>query len=265
MKFTRRGVTDDVPPEVPAAPDTAPRGHPVAAFAGILDGRSLWLAFEARPGTPALRDATSGDVLALPHEPIDDQPAYRGARLDLAALPATDATYDVVVVPPGGRSAQPVWTPRLGDQNAPPPGDGCTQHTLQRAVDGTLQVRRTTLPPAATLRLLSVQQDGFLLTLDGGGPTLAILNQDDAVLGSWPANGDAAVITCDVLDGLEPQVTRVVSGEPGAWLPVRRRANDMADPRRAALLPQHHDQDAEEPRMRLRWSPQAMLQLRIIS
>ena len=128
-----------------SAPPTPPRGAPVAAFAGVLDGRSLWLAIDARPGSLALRDAASGDVIALAGQQADDQPAYRGARLDLGELRAgTEAAYDVVVVPSSGRSPKPVWTHPLPPTVAPVV-DGA-RWDLRRGDDGTLRLVRAAVP-----------------------------------------------------------------------------------------------------------------------
>jgi hypothetical protein len=127
VKFARRqpaeaaDVATEQVADVPPPPPTPPRGAPVAAFAGVLDGRSLWLAVDARPGSLALRETGSGDVIALSGDLPEDQPAYRSTRVDLAELPIStdEAAYDVVVVPSGGRSPKPVWTPPLAAATAP--------------------------------------------------------------------------------------------------------------------------------------------------
>jgi hypothetical protein len=51
---------------------------------------------------------------------------------------------------------------------------------------------------------------------------------------------------------------RVMVGEPGAWRPIRRRANDLVDAGRGAPLPSLVD-DSEQERLRLRWSPRGLL------
>ena len=79
------------------AAQATPDGTPVGCvFAGVLDGRRLWLAVDALPGRLALRDP-DGEVVDLPSEGGDEQPGYLSTRLDLAALTRA-ATYDVVVV-----------------------------------------------------------------------------------------------------------------------------------------------------------------------
>ena len=59
------------------------------------------------------------------------------------------------------------------------------------------------------------------------------------------------------------QAYRVGIGEPGAWLPVRRRDNDLAEPGRGAPLPALVDEKDRE-RLRLRWSPSALLVARVL-
>ena len=140
MKFSLRRETGD---------------GPTAAFAGILDGRFLWVAVDAAPGSLALREA-SGQVLPLPTDVTEDQPAYLSARIDLDGLPGT-GTYDVVLVPEGGGAATPVMAEPLVGDKPQPAADGRTQHALQRGDDGALQVRRTTLPEAATLTAVTVE------------------------------------------------------------------------------------------------------------
>ena len=60
-------------------------------------------------------------------------------------------------------------------------------------------------------------------------------------------------------------MTRVMVGEPGAWLPVRRHANSLSDPNAGAPLPQVYAGDGDEARLRLRWSGKALLQVRILA
>ena len=69
MKLSsRRRREPEVAPagDAPSPPPGPPRGSPVAAYAGILDGGTLWLAVEAPPGSLALRD-DAGEILSLIH------------------------------------------------------------------------------------------------------------------------------------------------------------------------------------------------------
>ena len=269
MKFARRrpaeglDAADARPP-----PPTPPRGAPVAAFAGILDGQRLWVAVDDAPGSLALRDTGSGDVIAPENEvPADDQPGYRAARVDLAQLPGdTDASYDVVLVPARNTTPRQVWSGPLTAPLPRPAEDGHTQWRLGRTDEGLLQVHRGAVEVAAELRTVEVSDDGLRLTITGVGSTLALLADDEPVL-TLPlaADGDLLTVTIDAASLPDPadQPAQVVIGEPGAWLPVRRRANDLAEPGRGAPLPALVDEDDTE-RLRLRWSPRALLLARVL-
>lgn len=270
MKFARRRATDVALPEADASPPTPegpPRGRPATVYAAIVDGEALWVAVEAGPGTLALRPVGGGEVIALGDDSADDQPAYTAARLDLTGLPTSPGptTYDVVLAPPGPRAPAVLWTPPLPDPTPRTARDGVTRFALHRGPEGALQVTRTTLPDAATVRSVRVGPGVAHLSLAGAGATLAALDEQDTVVASWPVVDQVAALTLEPLDGLGPQGLRLVSGEPGAWRPVRRRGNDHADPGRAAAMPPLFAAGLDEPRARLRWTPQALLQLRILA
>ena len=243
-----------------------------AAFAGILDGRSLWVAVPARTGRLALRRVGAGDhggpgdVLDLPTEVVTDQPDYLAARIDLAELDAAEGRYDVVLVPEGrGRSAPvEVWTPPLALAATRPSLDGRTQHTLVRTPEETLRLRTTRLPAAAGLLAVRKLAEAVELTLVDAGPELAVLDDDQQVLAAWPVDDDGVVtITRDSITDLGPLTRPAMTGRPGAWQPVRRRANDLIDPRSAAALPQIDHPVDDRPRLRLPWSREALLLVRV--
>lgn len=270
MKLARRRPAQgpdaaDTPPPPPGPP----RGAPVAAFAGILDGQRLWLAIDDVPGSLALRDTASGDVVASENEvPADGQPGYLATRIDLARLPAGEGTtYDVVLVPARDRRPKPVWSPPLTSPRPRPADDGSTRWRLGRTEAGLLQVHREPVEQAAELRGIEVVDGGLRLSIAGTGARLALLADDEPVV-SLPttSEGDTVTATLDAASlpaATSDQPTQVVVGEPGAWLPVRRRANDLADPGRGAPLPTLVD-DSEHERARLRWSPHALLVARLL-
>ncbi len=240
----------------------------MSAFAGILDGQSLWLAIEAMPGSLALRESVSGDVIALAGDLPEDQPAYRAIRVDLAGLPGDDeATYDVVLVPAGGRSPKRVWTDPLTGPPPAPARDGRTQYALRRDDEGMLQVRRSSLPSSAVLRRIEVVADGLELTLDGAGSTVVLVGEDGAVLATFPTSdtGDASTVLLSAAAlplGVVAK-TRVLTVQDGNRRPIRRHANDLADPGRAVPLPHLYDGEHDDARLRLRWGPQANLTARL--
>ena len=221
------------------------------------------MAVEDRPGSLALRDTASGDVFAPTNEVPDDQPGYHSARLDLGELPgAAEATYDVVLVPSGGRTPKPVWSPLRAAPRLRPADDGATQYLLVRTDDGMLQVRRERAEPAAELRAVQVVDEGLRLTIAGTGSTVAML-ADGEPIATFPTRaGDPDTLTATIDAGSVPPPretpTQVVIGEPEAWLPIRRRANSLAEPGKGAPLPSITDESGRE-RLRLRWSPHALL------
>ncbi|MEN8673266.1 hypothetical protein [Nocardioides sp.] len=241
---------------------------PTACFAALLDGHLLWVAVPAVPeqsGRLALCRAGTSDALDLATEHVTDQPGYLGARIELSGLDGVEGRYDVVLARPG-RDLERVETSPLPPAAARTSRDPDTQHSLVRTPDGTLRVRTTLLPTAASLLAVRRLDEALELTLTGAGPQLAVLDDDDRVVVSWPVGDDGtAVITRGTVADLEPMTRPVVTGEPASWRPVRRRANDLADPRAGAPLPQVDHPDGDQPLLRLPWTRQGMLQVRVFA
>lgn len=260
MKFARRQPAEaaDVPADQRSPqsghPPTPPRGAPVAAFAGVLDGRSLWLAIEAQPGSLALRESASGDVIALAGDLAEDQPDYRSLRVDLSAL--TEAAYDVVLVPSSGRSPKPVWTPPLPAATAAVVDD--QRWELHRTDEGQLRLQHAPVPPAAEHTEILAVDDGIRVTTAPAGELTLVGEAGDLV--ATLADG---VLTSAAVSAAAPQLARVMAG----GLPVRRRDNDLTDPGRAVPLPELYAVDPgfeDRVRLRLRWSGDGLLMARIL-
>lgn len=208
------------------AAQATPDGIPVGCvFAGVLDGRRLWLAVDALPGRLALRDP-DGEVLDLPSEGGDEQPGYLSARLDLAALTRA-ATYDVVVV---DEVVRPVTIATPPSPRVPVAPGGRVRHVLVRADDGPLRLRTEAVRASVELDAVEAESDTVRLTVGGEVVTL-----------------DAA--------GLGATWTPVTVGPDR--LPVRRRDDDLADPGPGAPLP-------SDGRLRLRWSADGLLRARVV-
>lgn len=189
-------------------------GGPVASYAGILDGRRLWLSLAGDAGSSvALRD---------------DSGAVHPLTGDLTAgveLPGEVGAWDVV------RDGEPVSVGPLpqGPTRVPPSPDGLTQLALVRTEAGTLRVRRNRRSPGVDVLDLAPEGDGVRVTLAADATELRV--------------GDASFPVEDRTAVLAPGPTGPVTAQPGD-LPLRRRANGLATPGQAVLLP--------EP---LRWSP----------
>jgi hypothetical protein len=255
------------PAAEPTAPPTPPRGAPVSAYARILDGQTLWLAVAAAPGSLALREVGSDEIHELSSDLGEDDPAYRSVRADLLGLPGdAEASYDVVLVPPGVRGPRPVWSapfPRT-PVRVPPSRDGRWQFALVRTDEGTLRVRRT--PPAPGLEVLdlAVDESGIRVAFTATDAAELRLVEDDTVLATYPVTraGDhaVAVLTEDRLPEGTGQLARLLAGDT----PLRRRANDLGNANHAVLLPVLFGDDPDLARMRLRWSPEGHLVGRIV-
>ena len=255
-------------------PPAPPRGRPVVAYASV-DGRTLWLAVPAGPGSLGLRDE-AGTVVPLRSAVADEQPGYLSARADLDELlsPATDtASYDVVLVAAGG-SAKAVWSHPLPDggpaESLVRPqvcADGTHLWDLARLDDGTLQVQRVPQPAAVWLR--SIRLDGETVTVttdpvDSADPELRLADLEGNVTLARPmTSGDdgllrATLALADLSPGDEVW-PRVLVGD----LPVRRRDNDLVKAQQATMLPMLFGDDPETPLVRFRFAPDGMLGVRI--
>lgn len=190
-----------------------PGGGAAATYAGILDGRHLWLALGPEAGAPALREARGG-LLPLAGDPPD-----------LLAVTDGEGEWDVVC------DGQPVAVAPFapGPMRTPASPDGRWQLELLRTEAGHLRVRRSRRTPGV---------DVLAVAAGDGGARVSVAEEVEALTvgdASYPVEGGAALV---------PQgVQGKVLAQPGG-LPLRRRADDLATPQQAVLLP--------EP---LRWSP----------
>ncbi|MDN4160083.1 hypothetical protein [Nocardioides abyssi] len=281
----RRSAPADLPDEPAPATTlervprpTPPRGRPTAAYAAVLDGEHLWLAVEAAPGTLALRVDGGDEVVPLVGD-HEDTPAFRSVRADLLALPgADDASYDVVLLGPGGRSPKPVWTPPLaltpgaapdGPTLVPTSRDGSRRFALERADDGTLRLVRTVVAePLPRLVSVTTTPEGDAVELHVAGAMGGELH-----LRSGGPGGEV-VATVEILDGrarLHRDVVpldrgrrlAVTAGTATAARPVARDGNDLREANPATLLPHVYLDDADRPLWRLVWTPDRTLGVRV--
>ena len=250
------------------APD-APGNRPRTAFAGVLDGRHLWLAVDATPGTLAVRETGTERVFPLGSDLAEDDPRYRSVRSDLDALPGTgQARYDVVITAPGGKVHR-VWSPPLA-RNEPvrvPAGDEVAW-SLARSEDGTLQLVREPAPAGAFLLDVGSALDDTMTLHLGGAPAGAELRLVDdtsgEVLLTRPLTVDAGVAVATIVPADVPEGIGLSASVYVGDLPVRRRANDLARPDNAVMLPQVQNTEDDGPlfSLVLRWLPDGVLRVR---
>ena len=250
------------------APD-APGNRPQTAFAGVLDGRHLWLAVDATPGTLAVRETGTDRVFPLASDLAEDDPRYRSVRSDLDALPGTgQARYDVVITAPGGKVHQ-VWSPPL-PRNEPvrvPAGDEVAW-ALARSEDGTLQLVREPAPAGAFLLEVESAPDDTMTLHLGGAPAGAELrlvdDESGEVLLTRPLTVEAGVAVGTIVPADVPEGIGLSASVYAGDLPVRRRANDLARPDNAVMLPQVQNTEDEGPlfSLVLRWLPDGVLRVR---
>lgn len=260
---------DDAPPPAPGPP----RGRPVVAYAAV-DGRTLWLAVPAGPGSLGLRDA-EGTVVSLPSAVADEQPGYLSARVDLDELlaPTADAgadtaSYDAVLVAGNGKAAA-LWAHPLPAKpdTRPRSFDGTHVWDLARLDDGTLRVTRSPRPPGVWLRSIRLDGDSVTVTTDPveqAEPELRLVELEGGVVLTRPMTvGD---------DGLLRATLSVADLPPGdeAWprvhvgeLPVWRRHDDLVRAEFATVLPLLFGDDLDTPAVRFRFAPDGMLAVRI--
>jgi len=246
---------------------TPPAGAVVAAYAAVLDGRHLWVAVDDRPGRLALRDTTTGQVLAAaPDARADgptDEPGFLSAVLPLDGV-GVGADHDVVVVGPDPATLHPVWTARPPASATPPAADGRSRVVLDRGPEGLLRVRREALPGTAVLRTVSARPDGLALHLDDPAAALAVHGQGgEPVVVAEPVDG-LLLLTDGPLRDLPAGMVRLVAVTGTDVRPVRRHADDLAEPGRSVPLPELRDATTDLPRLRLRWGADSHLAARLV-
>jgi hypothetical protein len=229
-------------------------GTAAATYAAVLDGVHLWLDLD---GPVSVRDADSKAVTELGEQPCD-----------LSGL--AGSTYDVLAGKAAVRLAAPPQPPPARTPLAP---DGTTRWEVVRLDDGRLQLARHTVAATAELEAVDVRGDRVHLRVrpPGGvepGCHLLLLDTDDQVLATLPATAhEGRVETLIAVDDLPAGyfgMLRLAVGTEAAWVRIRRRGNDLADPHHAVLLPELYEPARDQARARLRWNPDGLLALRSI-
>jgi hypothetical protein len=227
----------------------------VATYAAVLDGVHLWLDVD---GPVSVREPDAKAATELGDHPYD-----------LSSL--TGTTYDVLA---GKNPVSLAGSPELSLARTPLAPDGITQWAVVRLDDGRLQLSRHPAPATAELDAVDVRGDRVHLRIRPPGEVepgfhLLLLDTDDQVLATLPATAHEGLVeTLIAVDDLPAGyfgLLRLAVGTETAWVRIRRRANDLADPNHAVLLPElYADLAPDRARARLRWNPDGLLALRSI-
>jgi hypothetical protein len=230
----------------------------VATYAAVLDGAHLWLDVD---GPVSVREADGRGVTELGEHPYD-------------LTPLTGTAYSVLA---GKAPVRLAGAPVQDLTRTPLAPDGVTQWQVDTLDDGLLRLTRRAVAPTAELEAVDVRGDRVHLQIrpvDGVEPGchLLLLDTGDQVLATVPATAhDGLVETLLGVDDLPAGyfgVLRLAVGADTSWVRIRRRANDLADPNHATLLPELFENVSElgtdRPRARLRWNPDGLLALRSI-
>ncbi len=255
----------------PHRPPDARGNRPRAAFAGVLDGRHLWLAVDATPGTLALRETGTDKVVPLASDIPEDDPRYRSVRSDLSALPGHDARrFEVVITAPGGKVHR-VWTPPLtqGEPVRTPARDG-VQWQVARSTDGTLELVREPAPGGALLVDIAIDADDVTTLGVAGAPDgseLRLVDDESGdVLVTLPLIHTPGRATASISPGDVPEGPGLSAKLYAGDLPVRRRDHGLSRPAGAVLLPQVQNRDSGDDApiwsLVFRWLPDGILRVR---
>jgi hypothetical protein len=229
-------------------------GAAVASYAAVLDGVHLWLDVA---GPVSVRAVEGGAVTVLGDHPYD-----------LSGL--TGTAYELLA---GKAPVTMTGAPELPLTKTPVAPDGTTQWLVQRDDDGRLRLVRRTVAATAELDAVDVRGDRVHLRLRPPGEVepgchLLLLDAEDQVLATLPATGHEGMV--ETLVGVDDLpagyfgMLRPALGTASARVRIRRRADDLADPNHAVLLPELHDPDDDRVRARLRWNADGLLALRSI-
>ncbi len=231
-----------------AAPSETPRPvGPMATYARVLDGETLWLALAADPGPLGLRHRASGAFIRVDDDAPPDA-VYTSIRWRLADLDGDDeAAYDVVTAdgaPVLGEptKAFPMRTPATRDR----------RWLYELASEGgALVVRRTRPKRAVEITHVTLEQGRARLWLTPAPDQsrLRLTASDGGTL--VDPGGDAAAhdepIELALSDGCAWVGADDVPGHEGTWLldivhgehliALVRRHNECAQAGRATALP----------------------------
>lgn len=221
-----------------------------ATYADIVEGRQLTLVLE-HPGVRyALR---LGDrTVPLAASAIDPADPEAAVLLDLTAATGLPHSWQADLVVDG----EPVWVPpSVGDSPVlpPPAPDGQRRFRVTRGRRGVLGVEQLAVPACVPVEGFALVDDGVELRIAGSGEVVLAGDADDLTrvpVTNGPA-GSRAVLTVEHPPRGAVEGVALLLDDGVRRLPLGRRANDLARPGGAVVLPTLYDGD--RPRLRLRF------------
>ena len=240
MKIGRRRTAES---PSPASPGPSDDGGPVAVYARVLDGESLWLAVDGATGPIRLRREGEG-ALVEPENDAPSDPTYTSLRWHLpTALPGDDAAvFEVVTADGDPLRARPL--PDRSPMRTPPSRDGRWQFEVRRREGGALVVERAVRPPTAEVADTVVDDDGLVVTFTDAGlaePRLLLVDGTEATVAEievvragdlWSATVHAGVVPTE-----QGPLWTLVLADGDRRVPLVRPRNDSAMPGHATVLP----------------------------
>jgi len=239
VKIGRRRSADSPDPQ--RVSDEVPDG-PVAVYARVLDGESLWLAVAGATGPIGLRREGAVE-LVRPESDAPPDPTYASLRWHLpTALPGDDAAVFEVVADGAPLTARPL--PDRTPMRTPPSRDGRWQFEVRRRDGGSLVVERAPRPPTAEVDDTVLADDGLVVTFTDPGlaePRLLLVDGAEAPVAEIAVTRDGSLWTATLLADLVPAeqgpLWTLVVADGERRVPLVRPRNDSQMPGHATVLP----------------------------
>lgn len=264
----RRGDSPETTDELASLPVDEPTG-PVAVFARVIDGDSLWLAIQdvALDAELGLRWA-SGTVTPLHDDArgVDPRRLTLRTALDTVSF-AEDGTPQPIVVRESGADWQPLRSLPLPDLEpvlVPRSREGHWAYDVVRDENGMIGLTRTAALAAAALVGMGI--DGEAITLRvriEAGSAFLRLSEEVVELAGTPIDGCLDLrIRAEDLPAAGATTAQLLVRTPDGDVPVVRPRHDLTQASRAVACPEIHAGDDEQPRLRVRFDRQGRLQVR---
>ena len=261
--------------------DSAAGRGPTVAYAGILDGRALWLALDGIEESASVGLYGEPGYWQVPREQVewvygDSGDPRWSVRVPLGDLPGdAPATFELRVVHGGAATPPPVAGALApsAPTRTPVPVEGPWEFAVSPSSAGTLELARIAARPRTPVdqlgaapdhlwvRYRGVQDEGHLQVLDAADRLVARLPSrpdGDRVRGvvsaeALPSQGRWRLVT-----GPEMHTEKDTAAATEAdWRPLTRAWHDLRQPTRSVTLPALHLGSGTA--LRFSWDPDGWL------